>query len=38
MCTAGVGYARDPVVSLKPGDNIKIEIQHLGTLENNVVP
>lgn len=33
----GVGYAMKPPKTLKAGDRIKIEIEHLGTLENTVV-
>lgn len=33
---AGVGYARKPPISLKRGDNIKICIEDIGTLENTV--
>ena len=32
----GVGYARNPPISLKTGDHVKIEIDYLGTLENTV--
>ncbi len=34
---AGVGFAREPHVFLKPGDRVQIEIGELGVLENNVV-
>ena len=33
----GVGYARDPPVFLKPGDQITIEIENIGSLTNPVV-
>ncbi len=33
---AGVGFARDPKVFLKPGDEVTIEIEGLGTLTNPV--
>ncbi|MDX1681841.1 MAG: fumarylacetoacetate hydrolase family protein [Phycisphaeraceae bacterium] len=33
----GVGVARDPQVFLKPGDDVKIEIDTIGTLANPVV-
>lgn len=33
----GVGHGREPPVYLKPGDEIRIEISGLGTLENPVV-
>jgi len=32
----GVGMARDPQVWLKPGDEVEVSIQGLGTLKNNV--
>ncbi len=32
----GVGYARNPKVTLKPGDSIVIEIEGLGRLENTI--
>jgi 2-keto-4-pentenoate hydratase/2-oxohepta-3-ene-1,7-dioic acid hydratase in catechol pathway len=32
----GVGMARKPPVWLKPGDTVEVEIDHLGTLRNNV--
>ena len=32
----GVGMARKPPVWLKPGDIVEVEIDHLGTLRNNV--
>ncbi len=34
---AGVGYARDPKVTLKPGDTVEVEIEGIGTLSNPVV-
>jgi len=34
---AGVGFARNPQVFLKPGDVIRIEITGLGVLENPIV-
>lgn len=33
----GVGYAMNPPQVLKRGDNMVVEIQHLGRLENNVI-
>ena len=33
---AGVGFARDPKVFLKPGDEVTIEIERLGSLTNPV--
>lgn len=33
----GVGYARDPKVSLKPGDTVEVEIEGVGVLSNPVV-
>ncbi len=32
----GVGYARKPPVFLKPGDDIEVEIEGIGTLSNQV--
>ena len=32
----GVGFARKPPVFLKPGDNIEVEIEGIGTLSNQV--
>jgi 2-keto-4-pentenoate hydratase/2-oxohepta-3-ene-1,7-dioic acid hydratase in catechol pathway len=34
---SGVGYARDPRVSLRPGDVVEIEIEGIGVLRNPVV-
>lgn len=34
---AGVGFARTPPRFLQPGDVVRVEIQHLGALENPVV-
>jgi 5-carboxymethyl-2-hydroxymuconate isomerase len=34
---AGVGWARDPKVSLKPGDRVEVEIEGIGVLANPVV-
>jgi 5-carboxymethyl-2-hydroxymuconate isomerase len=34
---AGVGFFRDPKVSLAPGDEVEIEIEAVGTLRNPVV-
>jgi 2-keto-4-pentenoate hydratase/2-oxohepta-3-ene-1,7-dioic acid hydratase in catechol pathway len=34
---SGVGYAMQPPQTLKPGDNVKIEVQGIGELENLVV-
>jgi 2-keto-4-pentenoate hydratase/2-oxohepta-3-ene-1,7-dioic acid hydratase in catechol pathway len=33
---AGVGYARDPAVWLKPGDHCEVEIEGIGTLSNPI--
>jgi 5-carboxymethyl-2-hydroxymuconate isomerase len=32
----GVGWARDPRVSLKPGDTVEVEVEGIGTLSNPV--
>jgi 2-keto-4-pentenoate hydratase/2-oxohepta-3-ene-1,7-dioic acid hydratase in catechol pathway len=32
----GVGYARDPKVTLKPGDTVEVEIDGIGVLSNPV--
>jgi 2-keto-4-pentenoate hydratase/2-oxohepta-3-ene-1,7-dioic acid hydratase in catechol pathway len=32
----GVGYARDPKVSLQPGDTVEVEIEGIGVLSNPV--
>jgi 2-keto-4-pentenoate hydratase/2-oxohepta-3-ene-1,7-dioic acid hydratase in catechol pathway len=32
----GVGYARDPKISLKPGDTVEVEIEGIGVLSNPV--
>ncbi|RYY68068.1 hypothetical protein EON63_25190, partial [archaeon] len=32
----GVGYAMNPPQCLKAGDHMKIEIEHIGVLENEV--
>lgn len=34
---AGVGYGRDPKVALAPGDEIRIEIDLLGSIEHRVI-
>ncbi len=34
---SGVGFARNPPVFLKQGDQIDIEVEHIGTLTNKVV-
>ena len=34
---SGVGYARTPPRFLKPGDNVEVEVERLGTLRNTVV-
>ena len=34
---AGVGYARTPPVFMKPGDVCEVEIEHIGTLVNQIV-
>ena len=34
---AGVGYARDPKLSMKPGDTVEVEIEGIGLLSNPVV-
>ena len=33
----GVGYARDPKLSLKPGDTVEVEVEGIGVLSNPVV-
>jgi 2-keto-4-pentenoate hydratase/2-oxohepta-3-ene-1,7-dioic acid hydratase in catechol pathway len=33
----GVGYARDPKVSLKPGDTVEVEVEGIGVLSNPIV-
>jgi 2-keto-4-pentenoate hydratase/2-oxohepta-3-ene-1,7-dioic acid hydratase in catechol pathway len=33
----GVGWARDPKVSLQPGDVVEVEVEGIGTLSNPVV-
>ena len=33
----GVGYARDPKLSLKPGDTVEVEVEGIGVLANPVV-
>lgn len=38
FCFQGVGFAVKPVPrTLLPGDVVRIEVEHIGTLENNVV-
>ena len=32
----GVGWARDPKVSLAPGDVVEVEVEGIGTLSNPV--
>ena len=34
---AGVGFAREPQVFLKPGDNVVVDVEGVGRLENTVV-
>ncbi|MHB1318665.1 MAG: fumarylacetoacetate hydrolase family protein [Anaerolineae bacterium] len=34
---SGVGFARKPPVFLRPGDNVEIEIEGIGTLSNPVI-
>jgi 2-keto-4-pentenoate hydratase/2-oxohepta-3-ene-1,7-dioic acid hydratase in catechol pathway len=34
---AGVGWGRDPKVSLGPGDVVEVEVEGIGTLQNPVV-
>jgi len=34
---AGVGFARQPPVFMKPGDRVRIEVEGLGALENPVI-
>ena len=34
---AGVGYARTPPWLLQPGDEVEVEVDHLGVLRNHVV-
>jgi acylpyruvate hydrolase len=31
-----VGYARDPKISLKPGDTVEVEVEGIGVLANPV--
>lgn len=33
---SGVGFVRDPQVYLSDNDRVRIEIEHIGTLENSV--
>jgi 2-keto-4-pentenoate hydratase/2-oxohepta-3-ene-1,7-dioic acid hydratase in catechol pathway len=33
---AGVGYARDPKIALKPGDVVEVRVEGIGTLTNPV--
>lgn len=33
----GVGYRRDPQVFLEPGDRVRVEIERVGALENEIV-
>ncbi|MEQ9449266.1 MAG: fumarylacetoacetate hydrolase family protein, partial [Rhodospirillaceae bacterium] len=35
---AGVGAARTPPKWLKPGDQVEVEIEHIGALANTVIP
>ena len=34
---SGVGYARDPKVTMRPGDVVEVEIERIGVLRNPVV-
>jgi 2-keto-4-pentenoate hydratase/2-oxohepta-3-ene-1,7-dioic acid hydratase in catechol pathway len=34
---AGVGYAREPKISLKPGDVVEVEVEGVGSLRNPCV-
>jgi len=34
---AGVGYARDPKVPLKPGDVVEVRVEGIGSLRNPCV-
>ena len=34
---SGVGYARDPKVTLRPGDVVEVEVERIGVLRNPVV-
>jgi 2-keto-4-pentenoate hydratase/2-oxohepta-3-ene-1,7-dioic acid hydratase in catechol pathway len=34
---SGVGYARDPRISLKPGDEVEVRVEGIGTLRNPCV-
>jgi 2-keto-4-pentenoate hydratase/2-oxohepta-3-ene-1,7-dioic acid hydratase in catechol pathway len=34
---AGVGWGRDPKVSLEPGDVVEVEVEGIGVLQNHVV-
>jgi 2-keto-4-pentenoate hydratase/2-oxohepta-3-ene-1,7-dioic acid hydratase in catechol pathway len=33
----GVGVFRDPKISLKPGDQVEVEVERIGVLSNPVV-
>jgi 2-keto-4-pentenoate hydratase/2-oxohepta-3-ene-1,7-dioic acid hydratase in catechol pathway len=33
---SGVGYARNPPVFMKPGDEVEVTIERIGTLRNVV--
>jgi acylpyruvate hydrolase len=34
---AGVGYAREPKIALKPGDVVEVRVEGIGSLVNPVV-
>lgn len=34
---AGIGFLRDPPIVLRDGDDIRIEVENIGTLVNKVV-
>ena len=34
---SGVGYARDPKVTLRPGDVVEVEVERIGVIRNPVV-
>jgi 2-keto-4-pentenoate hydratase/2-oxohepta-3-ene-1,7-dioic acid hydratase in catechol pathway len=34
---SGIGYARDPKITMKPGDTVEVEVEGIGVLSNPVV-
>ncbi|HVU78099.1 MAG TPA: fumarylacetoacetate hydrolase family protein [Gaiellaceae bacterium] len=34
---SGIGYARDPKITMKPGDTVEVEVEGIGVLANPVV-